>query len=191
MSGPAARTEAWGLEVERQGETVIVTSRGTWPRLDWHEGQAWAGEVVRGVLGGPYARNVVVDLRLAGSFGFTVLGLLLALGKGARDRDGRLALCNASPDTIALLRVTSLDRVWPVLPTKEEALEVVQVEGPVAALPPPQPRLPPAPRPLAPFHHLRAVCRLATRSALWPFRRSGSTERQPPPSGRTPCATSR
>ena len=59
-------------------------------------------------------------------FGSATLGLLLRLWKRVRDRGGRTALCNASPRDVGMMRATCLDRVWPLCPTRQAALEAVR-----------------------------------------------------------------
>jgi anti-anti-sigma factor len=124
VSGTTLPAATEVFEVDREGETVIMTPRGPWPNLDWQEGQTWAGEAALGVLEAR-AKNVVVDLRGAEGFGPAALGLFLRLWKGVRDREGRMVLCNASRGTTGLLRATSLDCVWPLCPTREAALAAV------------------------------------------------------------------
>src|SRR5690348_11248157 len=87
MSGTSACRGARGFQVEREGETVIMTPPKDLPRLDGQESRQWASEVLR-PLGGTPAKNVVVDLRRAGPFGPAALSLYLGLWKGVRDRDG-------------------------------------------------------------------------------------------------------
>jgi anti-anti-sigma factor len=111
--------------MEREGETVIMTPPQDLPSLDGQESRQWASDVL-GALGGTPTKHVVVDLRRAGPFGAAALGLYLGLWKGVRDRDGRMALCNASRDDRVLLCATSLNCMWPVCPTREKALEAVE-----------------------------------------------------------------
>jgi hypothetical protein len=111
--------------VEREGETVIMTPAQELPSLDGQESRQWASDVL-GAPGGTSAKNVVVDLRRAGPFGPAALSLYLGLWKGVRDREGWMALCNASRDDRVLLCATSLNCMWPVYPTREKALEAVE-----------------------------------------------------------------
>ncbi len=126
MSGTDARTATRSFEVEREGETVIMTPLGALPKLDCQESQAWADDVARGLLNDVRAHNIVVDLHRARNFGGTALGLFLRLWKKARDRDGRMVLCNVSRDASGMLHATGLDCVWPIHPTREKALEAVK-----------------------------------------------------------------
>jgi anti-anti-sigma factor len=123
VSGTPLRSVPRSFDVEYDGETVIVTPvAGSSP--DWREDQIRTGETARGVLD-KAAKNVVVDLRGADSFGSAALGLFLSLWKGVRDRDRRMALCNVSLRDAGMLRTTSLDTVWPIWPTREKALKAI------------------------------------------------------------------
>jgi anti-anti-sigma factor len=73
----------------------------------------------------PSIRNVVVDFGKTGYFGSTALGLFVQLWQRVRGRDGRIAFCNVSADEQDVLAVTRLGRVWPVYPSREEALAAV------------------------------------------------------------------
>ncbi len=126
MSVTTLQTVNMVFEVECEGETTIVTLLGAVPVLDWQQGQVWAGDAAVDVLNDTQARNVVVDLRRAERFGCTALSLFLGLWKAVRDRDGRMVLCNVSPDAAAVLRATGLDQVWPIVPTKQNALAAMR-----------------------------------------------------------------
>jgi anti-anti-sigma factor len=135
-SRPALRTATTGFEVERQGETVILTSPGKLPRLEGRQGPLWAGKVAQRVLSDTKAKNLIVDLQWSEGFGGAALGLFLRLWKGVRDRDGQTVLCNVASDATGMMHATSLDSLWPILPTKEKALEAVASKAPIGGLPP-------------------------------------------------------
>ena len=125
VSATAVRTRTSAFDLEREGETVVMTPFRDLPNRDCPESLSLANEVLRALDDTP-AKNVVVDLRKAGRFGPAALHLYLRLWKGVRDRDGRMALCNVSHGDRELLSATSLDSMWPVCPTRDMALETVK-----------------------------------------------------------------
>ena len=71
----------------------------------------------------PSIRNVVVDFGRTDYFGSSALGLLVRLEQEVRRRDGGMALCNVSAHEQDILRVTGLDALWTVRPSREETIE--------------------------------------------------------------------
>jgi anti-anti-sigma factor len=68
---------------------------------------------------------VVFDLSDVAYFGSVFLALLLRCHKFVKSRGGELVLCGASELARELLRVTSLDTLWAIYDTREEALDAV------------------------------------------------------------------
>jgi anti-anti-sigma factor len=70
-------------------------------------------------------RNVVIDLQKAAYFGTSMLQVMTALWKRVRARGGKMALCNVSDMGREVLHVTRFDSLWPMCPSRDEALQVV------------------------------------------------------------------
>jgi anti-anti-sigma factor len=112
------------FEREWEGETVILTPQADLSELDYRRLQAQAKDLLSLVDGAP-ARNVVLDFGRTDYFGSTALGLLLVLLKNVRKRGGKMLLCNVSGRERELLRLTMLNRLWRIYPSREEALAVL------------------------------------------------------------------
>ena len=69
--------------------------------------------------------NLVVDLANGDYLGTSMLGAIIKLWKRVSQRGGRLALCNVSESVVQVLRVTKLQTVWPIYPSREQALSAV------------------------------------------------------------------
>ncbi len=121
---PLAR--AGGIfEIEPQGDTLIVAPVVDLSELDYQRIDAGAGEIL-GLLNGGGIKNVVLDFHRTDYYGSSALGFFLKLWKRVRIRDGRMAFCNVSDHERDILRATKLDHLWPILPSRSEALEAVR-----------------------------------------------------------------
>jgi anti-anti-sigma factor len=113
------------FEVEREGQTLILTPLRDLRELDYPEVEAGARAVLDLFRDGT-VKNVVLDFHRTDYYGSTALGLFVRLWKRVRECDGRLAFCRVSDHEREILRVTHLDGLWPVCPSREQALQAVQ-----------------------------------------------------------------
>jgi anti-anti-sigma factor len=122
----AVMTAATGaFEVEREGQTLIVTPLTDRRELDFQEIEAGARDILD-VLGNDTIKNVVLDFRQTDYYGSTALGFFMKLWKRVREGDGRMAFCGVSDHERDILKVTNLDGLWPICSSREEALKAVQ-----------------------------------------------------------------
>jgi anti-sigma B factor antagonist len=70
--------------------------------------------------------NVVVDLSEVSFMDSTALGAILLASRRLRDAERRLALVSPVPGTTKLLTMVGIDRVVPVVDSRDEALERLQ-----------------------------------------------------------------
>jgi anti-anti-sigma factor len=113
------------LEIERDGETLIVTPVTDLRELDYEQIEQEAAEVLN-LLASGAIRNVILDFRRTDYYGSTALGFVLKLWKRVRSRNGRMAFCNVSDHEREILQVTALDGLWPVCSTREEARKAIR-----------------------------------------------------------------
>jgi anti-anti-sigma factor len=124
-----AMTTAIGtFEVERKGQTLVVTPRTNLRELDYEAIEAGAGEILH-LLGNGTIRNVVLDFHRTDYYGSTALGFFVKLWKRVRDRNGRMAFCGVSEHEREILRATNLDGLWPICSSRQEAFEAVTSAG--------------------------------------------------------------
>src|SRR5579885_1366092 len=109
------------FEVERAGDTLVVTPTADLRELDFQGVESGAQAVLR-QIDDPAVKNVVLDFHRTDYFGSTALGFFVRLWKRVSGRGGRLAMCNLSAHERDILRMTSLDGLWLLCGTKEEAL---------------------------------------------------------------------
>ena len=71
-------------------------------------------------------RLIVVDLAEVDFMDSSGLSALVSGLRALRERDGSLHLCRPQPQPLTALRLTMLDRVFPIFATPEEALDFDQ-----------------------------------------------------------------
>lgn len=110
--------------LESENETVIVTPQASMFEIN---GAAFAAEShdVLEYLDHLPARKVVIDFGQTADCDSSALGFCARLWKQIRRRQGALAMCNVSDNERAMMRVTKLDRLWPICASREEALAKV------------------------------------------------------------------
>jgi anti-anti-sigma factor len=118
-------TATGAFEVEREGQTLIVTPLTDLRELDYLEIEAGARDVLH-LLGNGTIKNVVMDFYRTDYYGSTALGFFVKLWKRVRDRNGRMAFCGVSDHEREILKVTNLYGLWPICSSRDEATKAVQ-----------------------------------------------------------------
>jgi stage II sporulation protein AA (anti-sigma F factor antagonist) len=129
MSAPPS-----GFEMTQEGDTLIVIPLGD--LSEWAYLEAGAEQVLDRASD-PSVRNVVLDFHRTDYFASSALGFFMRLSKRVCTRKGRMALCNVSAHEREILQFTRMDHLWPICPSRQEALRAVREE--------PRPGEPPAP----------------------------------------------
>jgi anti-sigma B factor antagonist len=113
------------FEIQEQGDTVVVVPVVDLRELDFQRIEAGAREILDR-LDGRGIRNVVLDFHRTDYYGSTALSFFLKLWKRVRGWNGRMAFCSVSDHEREILQLTMLDRLWPICPTRAEALAAVR-----------------------------------------------------------------
>ncbi|MCW2997077.1 MAG: hypothetical protein JWN65_626 [Solirubrobacterales bacterium] len=71
------------------------------------------------------AHRLVVDLTQTRFLDSTALGVLIGAVKRLRPLDGRMAIVNTEPSTAKTFQITGLDRIFTIVPTRDEAVSAV------------------------------------------------------------------
>lgn len=116
------------FEIRRQGDVVVATPTANLRELEYQRILRDSEEVLAFIRNGD-ARNVVLDLRSTDYCGSTALELFTTLWTQVRDHGGQMVLCNLSDHELEILEATHLDRLWPILPTLDEALRAVGADA--------------------------------------------------------------
>ena len=109
------------------GEIAILAPSGAVEKLPW-EFMESATEAILPPLLFRDPPMVVVDLSEIDYCGSVFLSLLLRIEKAIRRRHGTMALCGIGPKPRELLRITSLDTLWAIYESREEAVEALEAE---------------------------------------------------------------
>lgn len=113
--------------IERRGDVTIIVPTNDVERFDPSNLEDAAALATRPIRDqdGPM---VVWDLSQVDYFGSSFLTLLLRCWRVVLLKGGQMALAGVSPRARELLHITSLDIVWPLYPTRAEAVESLQVD---------------------------------------------------------------
>jgi stage II sporulation protein AA (anti-sigma F factor antagonist) len=112
------------FEVEHLDGTVILTPSIDLRELDFRAIESAAHDVFDSLEAEGW-ENVILDFHRTDYYGTTALGFFVGLWKRVRSRGGRMAFCNVSRHETEVLRVTRLDRLWPICQSRDEALTAV------------------------------------------------------------------
>lgn len=69
---------------------------------------------------------LLVDLSYVEFFGSSFIEVLFRVWNRIQQSEGRFALCSLSPNCSEVIQVTNLDRLWPMFPTREAALQALR-----------------------------------------------------------------
>lgn len=110
------------VRLEQAGGTLIVTPLYTSGRFT--EGEVvgeWSG-ILKKVEGEDVSR-VVVDLGHVPYFGSTLLDWIVQMWRRLQEKQGTLAVCNASEVGREVLLIARFDKLWEIHESKQDALE--------------------------------------------------------------------
>ncbi len=110
--------------IERHGDVTLIVASPALERLDITLADQ-AADFLLGPLRDQADPLVVVDLEAVDYFGSIFLALLIRCWKLASSRGGMMVLAGVSTRAKELLRLTSLDMIWPIYAGRREAIEAL------------------------------------------------------------------
>jgi anti-anti-sigma factor len=110
--------------IERHGELTLVSATPALETLEFGL-EEQAADLIMEPLRRQDTPLLVFDLSDVDYFGSMFLALLLRCWKLAQARGGMMALAGVSDRARELLRLTSLDIVWPIYGNRQEAMEAL------------------------------------------------------------------
>lgn len=125
MSAPQPTEEH--VSIERHGDVTIMIPAPSLESVDPGLVEE-AAELMLAPMRVDLEPLIVVDLTRVEYFGSTFLSVLLRCWKQAQAKGGLLVLAGVSNRARELLRVTSLDMVWPIYATRREAIEALEAD---------------------------------------------------------------
>lgn len=114
------------FQIKWQDNCVIVIPAANIEGMRWDLIEP-AAATIFGPLKTQSVPMVIFDLSQVSYFGSVFLALLLRCHKLVKSRGGNLVLCGPSAMARELLRVTSLDTLWAIYDSREEALSALAV----------------------------------------------------------------
>ncbi len=112
------------IDLEWHGDALVVIASGAVETLNWDIVEQ-AADIVLDPLQEQKAPMVVFDMSHVSYFGSVFLALLIRCHKLVRTRGGVMVLCGLHTLARELLHTTSLDTLWAIYDTREEALESI------------------------------------------------------------------
>ena len=106
------------FEIERDGETLIVTPVTDLREVDFPQIEAGAKEILA-LLSSASVKNVIMDFWRTDYYGSTALGFFVKLWKRVLQRGGRMVFCNISKHEREILGVMRLDELWAICGSRD------------------------------------------------------------------------
>jgi anti-sigma B factor antagonist len=127
MVVPESNPADGAFTIERRGELTVISGTEQLEHIEFGLEEA-VSELILKPLQRMDQPQVVVDLSRVSFFGSVFLALLIRCWKLVTARGGSMVLSGVDERSRELLRVTSLDMVWPIYQSKREAIEALQLD---------------------------------------------------------------
>lgn len=82
-------------------------------------------QVMLAAVPGPHP-CLLIDLSHVEFFGSSFIEVLFRVWNRVQQSEGRFALCCLSPNCTEVIQVTNLDRLWPMFPSREAAIQALR-----------------------------------------------------------------
>ena len=113
--------------IERHGDVTVITATPALEKLAYRL-EEQVDDLILEPIRSEDNPLIVFDLSRVGNFGSMFLALLIRAWKLAVAHGGSMALAGVTERTRELLRVTSLDIVWPIYDNKQEAIAALELD---------------------------------------------------------------
>jgi anti-anti-sigma factor len=113
--------------IERHGDVTVIMATPALERLSFRL-EKQAADLILEPIQGCDNPLIVFDLSRVNYFGSMFLALLIRTWKLVTARGGTMAISGVTARTRELLRVTSLDIVWPIYDSRNEAVEALLLD---------------------------------------------------------------
>lgn len=110
--------------IERHGDLTLIAASPSIESID-PDMEYQVSEIILNCLRDQDSPLILFDLSDVQFFGSVFLAVLLKSWKQTKARGGSMALCGVSEHARELLRVTSLDMIFPMYPTRREGMEAL------------------------------------------------------------------
>lgn len=113
------------LDVYKRGDVTVISFGRQFETLD----EQALDQIRQSVLDAAAQANpprIVINLSHTKFFGSSFIEVLFRVWKRANGADGKFALAGLTSYCREVLEITHLDKLWPMLPTEDEAVAAVQ-----------------------------------------------------------------
>jgi anti-anti-sigma factor len=127
MVAPESNPAGEAFTIERRGELTVISATEELEHIEFGLEEA-VSEMILEPLRREVEPQIVFDLSRVSFFGSVFLALLIRCWKLVLSRGGTMVLSGVDDRSRELLRITSLDMVWPIYQSKREAIEALQLD---------------------------------------------------------------
>lgn len=106
------------IKVERDGDVCVMSLDG---EVDVYTAPALKQRIVDAVEDG--CVNILVDMEKVGFIDSSGLGVLVSGLRRVKERSGAIRLVCTKDNILKIFRITGLDKVFPIFPTRQEAVQ--------------------------------------------------------------------
>lgn len=111
------------IQIERDHDVTVVTFGPTLQHLDEHA-VIEHRDLLLSTVDDASPPRVILDFTNVSLFGSTFIEIIVRIWHRLKAQpDGRFALCGLSTHCLEVLQVTHLDSLWPICPTRDEAVQ--------------------------------------------------------------------
>ena len=112
------------INIEWHGDALVIVATGAVESLKWDIVEQ-AADIVLEPIREQKAPLVVFDLHKVTYFGSVFMAMLIRCHKLVKMSGGVMVIAGANKSTRELLHITSLDTLWAIYDSREEALEAI------------------------------------------------------------------
>jgi anti-anti-sigma factor len=127
MVVPESNPAEGAFTIERRGEVTVISGTEQLEHIEFGLEEA-VSDLILKPLQRQAQPQVVFDLSRVKFFGSVFLAVLIRCWKLVGARGGSMVLSGVDERSRELLRITSLDMVWPIYQSKREAIEALQLD---------------------------------------------------------------
>ncbi len=111
--------------VEFHEGVLVVVPLADFGSLRWPEMEV-ASKCIFEAMRDDNSARVLVDMSRVNQCGSALLGIMLKVWKSVCPKSGALVFCNVSSDVADVLKMTRLDTLWAIYPSREAAFSALR-----------------------------------------------------------------
>ena len=113
-------------EVVVDGKVTVIILGSNYKIIDEPALESGIGEVLVELASNLAPPAIVLDLTEVQFFGSSFIEIMFRVWNRLQSRSGRFAVCGLCPHCEDVLKVTHLDTLWPLFPTRQQAVAEIE-----------------------------------------------------------------